>query len=279
MIVYFNGKFIPKESVKISPDDRGFLLGDGVYEVIRSYRGQLFAFEAHRERMADGLRELQIEQPAVEDFQTLAETLLKKNHLDEGDALVYIQITRGAAPRKHAFPENTSPTVYAFAAPFHPPQEKWQTGIKVILVPDIRWARCDIKSISLLPNVLASQQAKEHNAYEAVFVRNGMVTEGAHSSFCAVFDGQLVTHPKSPYILPGVTRAVVLRLCHELNISVREYPILEKDLHKADELLLTGTTTEIMPVIQVNDRIVSDGRPGPITTRLQQAFHALTRGG
>ena len=271
MLVYFNGEYLPKEEVKLSPDDRGFLLADGIYEVIRVYNGRLFALEAHLKRMAYGLRELQIKRPEV-DFKELAGTLIQKNRLGVSDALVYLQITRGAAPRQHAFPTETPPTLYAYASSFQPPQEKWQGGIKAILVPDIRWARCDIKSIALLPNVLANQQAHENDAYEALFVRDGIVMEGSHANLCGIFEGQLFTHPKSPYILPGITRDIVLSLCRNLNIPVQEYPILEKELKKADELMVVGTTTEIMPVVQVNDWPVGDGQPGPVTRKLQQTF-------
>lgn len=277
MIVYFNGEFVPRAAVSISPDDRGFLLGDGVYEVIRSYNGRLFALKAHLKRLEYSLQQTRIERPAGVDFGGVAEELIRVNGLQDADALVYLQVTRGVAPRKHAFPPDTPPTVYAFAAPFEPPREKWRSGVKVILVPDIRWLRCDVKSISLLPNVLANQQAKENDAYEAVFVRNGVVTEGSHTNFCAVFDGRLFTHPKSPYILPGITRDVVLDLCRNLNIPVEEYPILEKELPDADELIVTGTTTEIMPVVQVNGWTVGDGQPGPVTRKLQRAFDALTK--
>jgi D-alanine transaminase len=272
MIVYYNGEYMPKEEVKLSPDDRGFLFADGIYEVIRAYPGHLFAVEAHLQRMRYGLRELRIKPPQL-DFRALAVKLLQDNHLDNSEALVYFQITRGAAPRLHTFPPDTvQPTIYAYASAFHPPQEKWDSGVKVILTPDIRWTRCDIKSISLLPNVLANQQAEENGAYEAVFVRNGLVTEGSRTNFCGVLEGQLVTHPKGPYILPGITRDVVLALCRDLSIPVREYPILEQELKKADELMLVGTTTEIMPVVQVNDWPVGNGQPGPVTRKLQQRF-------
>jgi D-alanine transaminase len=156
-------------------------------------------------------------------------------------------------------------------------QERWEHGAKVILVPDIRWARCDIKSVGLLPNTLAFQQAKEQGADEAVFVRDGVITEGAHTNFCAVFHGELITFPKTHYILAGITRNVVLDLCCELSIPVKEFPLFEHDLTKADECMIIGTTTEIMPVIQINDWKVGNGKPGPITVKLQQAFRKLVR--
>ena len=278
MIVYFNGHFIPKEDVKISPDDRGFLFADGVYEVIRSYDGRLFKAENHLNRMDRSLRELRIDGPDEESLRDIAEKLIPYNHFGDGDAVLYIQITRGVAPRRHSFPDKeTRPTIYACPSPLQPPEEKWESGVKVILVPDIRWARCDIKSVALLPNVLASQQAVERGAEEAVLVRDGVITEGSHSNFCAVFDGQLVTYPKSNYILSGITRGVVLDLCNELNIPSREAPILERELKEADELMILGTTIEVMPAVQVDDWKVGDGKPGPITVRLQQAFHEITQ--
>lgn len=276
MIVYFNGRLVPKEDVRISPDDRGFLLADGAYEVILSYDGRLFKAEEHLKRLERSLRELRIEGADVGSLKDAAERLIQVNDLENGDASLYIQITRGAAVRTHAFPgSETPPTVYVAASPFQLPREKCEHGIKVILVPDIRWTRCDIKSVALLPNVLVSQQAKEAGAAEAIFVRDGAVTEGAHTNFCAVFDGQLITYPKSHYILGGITREIVLGLCGELGIPFEEFPILESQLREADELMIVGTTTEIMPVIQVDGWQVGDGEPGPVTRRLQQAFREL----
>jgi D-alanine transaminase len=278
MIVYYNGQFVSKEKVALSPDDRGFLFADGVYEVIRSYGGKLFKIKEHFNRLAFSLQELRISGLDLGHLKKVAQELIQKNHLEDSDAVIYIQITRGAATRQHAFPdEETSPTVYTAPSLFQPPEDKWATGIKIILVPDIRWLRCDIKSVALLPNVLACQQAREQGADEAVFVRDGAVTEGSHTSFGAVFDGHLVTHPETNHILPGITRSVVLDLCPKLNIPVRESPILAKELNKADELMTLGTTTEVMPVVQVDDRVVGNGKPGPITTKLQLAFYEIAR--
>ncbi len=273
MLVYFNGRFMPKEEVRLSPDDRGFLFADGVYEVLHSYGGKLFRAEDHLARMARSLREVRIVGPDAETLGEIAARLIHVNDLAGGDAVIYIQVTRGAAPRRHAFPEpDIPPTVYAFAYPVQRSQEKWDNGVKVILVPDIRWTRCDIKSIALLPGVLASQRARDAGADEAVFVRDGAITEGAHTSFCAVFDGQVVTYPRTHYILPGITRRVVLELCRDLDIPFREYPILESRMRQADEMMILGTVTEIVPVVQVDNWLVGDGRPGPITRSLQRAY-------
>ncbi len=278
MIAYLNGNFIPKDEIRISPDDRAFLFGDGVYEMLRTYDGKLFKPEEHLRRLERSLREVRIAGVDIENLRGVAEDLLKRNALQTGDASIYIQVTRGIAPRKHSFPDKgTPPTVYLAASPLHGADDEFESGVKIILVPDIRWARCDIKSVALLPNVLANQQAKESGAEEAVFVRDGALTEGSHSNFAAVFDGELVTYPKSNYILAGITREVVLDLARKLGIPVREYPILETELPHADELMLLGTTTEVIPVVQVDERRVGSGNPGPITRRLRKAFREIAR--
>jgi D-alanine transaminase len=276
MLVYFNGDFIPKEDVKISPDDRGFLLADGVYEVLRTYGGKIFRAGDHARRLARSLRELRMSGPSEKDFVDITSELLWRNHLDREDAKIYVQVTRGSAPRRHSFPDQaTPPTVYGEASLIRFVREKWDDGIRIVLVPDTRWARCDIKSVALLPNVLASQRAKESGAEEAVFVREGIAIEGAHTNFCGVFDGELVTYPLNNRILAGVTRGVVLDLCRSLGVPFRESPIPEEELRQAGELMIMGTTTEIMPVVQVDDWQVGDGRPGPVTRKLQRAFREL----
>ncbi len=276
VIVYFNGQFAPKDDVKVSPDDRGFLFGDGAYEVIRSYGGRLFKAKEHFERLQRSLKALRIDGASVERLSDIARDLIQRNDLGTTDAALYIQITRGAAPRNHAFPDGqTPPTVYVSITPFQPSHQKWERGIKIILVPDRRWTRCDIKAVALLPNVMASQQAKECGAAEAVFVRDGVITEGSHTNFCAVFEGQLVTHPRTHHILAGVTRGVVLELCEKLGIPYQESVIHQERLREASELMILGTTTEIMPVVQVDGWQVGDGKPGPVTVRLQRAFAEL----
>ncbi len=274
--VFFNGRFMAKGDVKVSPDDRGFLFADGVYEVIRSYGGRLFMASSHLERLRRSLGEIRIETAEIGDLERIAGELIERNDLADGDAVVYIQITRGAAPRGHSFPARpTPPTVYVTAYVFEPPLKKAEQGIKVVLVPDTRWARCDIKSVALLPNVLAYQQAEEKGADEAVFVRDGVVTEGSHTSVCALFEGRLRTHPSSNRILSSVTRGVVLDLCRADGIPVEEEAIIEKDLPRADEIMILGTTPEVMPVVAVDDATIGDGRPGPVTRHLQEKFREL----
>lgn len=253
MIAYFNGRIIPKEDVKVSPDDRGFLFADGAYEVIRSYGGRLFKVEEHLERLERSLSELLITVPSLTNLRAVSEQLIHRNNLENGDATLYIQVTRGVAPRRHEFPDKGIPaTVYVVASPFQPLLDERENGIIIALVPDIRWGRCDIKSVALLPNVLSSQLAKDKGAFEAIFVRDGTITEGSHTNFCAVFDEQLVTHPANHRILAGITRKVVLDLCYKLDIPFKELPILERELREASELMILGTTSEILPVFQVD---------------------------
>ena len=277
MIAYFNGKFIPKEKITISPEDRGFLFADGAYEVICSYNGKLFKVDEHLERLKRSLSELRIVESSINRLRTISEGLIERNELSTVHAMIYIQVTRGAAPRKHIFPDKDTPaTVYANASSFQPLYKEREKGIATITLPDIRWGRCDIKSVALLPNVLACQQAKERGATEAVFIRDGFITEGSHTNLCAVFDGRLVTHPANNLILGGITRKVVLDLCIQLGIPFTESPILEKEMKNADEVMVLGTTYEILPVVRVDDWKVGDGKPGPITRELQHAYRHAT---
>ena len=278
MTVYFNGDFVAKEDVSISPDDRGFVFGDGVYEVVRAEDGAFFRLDAHRERLRRSLSEIRLlDAVDLDAVWDAVQGLLPHNDLTTGDAKVYLQITRGAAPRQHAFPAPpVEPTVYARAEAITLPTEKWAQGVSVILRPDQRWARCDIKSLNYLPNVLANQAAMEAGAYEALLTREGFVTEGTHSSMAAVVDGTVVTRPLTNHVLPSITRQVLLELCADQEIPTMERPIAVDELSDADELLLLGTTTGIMPIVQVEDEAVDDGTPGPVVRELQDAFRALT---
>jgi len=274
VIVYLNGQYLPKTQAAISVDDRGFLFADGVYEVIRSYSGHLFRLKEHGHRLLRGLSALRISTAPLPELNELAHKLLSENHLDNSEAIIYLQITRGAPPtRTHAFPEaSTTPTIYAAASPFFPPLEKRSKGIGAITVPDLRWARCDLKTIGLLPNCLAKQQALENGADEAIFVRDGVALEGSTSNLFVVKDSLVVTNPKTNYILPGVTRQVVIELCYQQNITLHESPILVEALEAADEMFITHTTGEIVPVVRLNRQRVGNGTPGAITRRLQTAF-------
>ncbi len=274
--VYLNGGFLPKAEARISPDDRGFLLGDGVYEVTPFYEGVPFGLEAHLARLRRGLEWMRIGL----DVAPLAETsrsLVARNGLQGAPrSLVYLQITRGAAPRTHYFPEgDVAPTVYAYAKEWsRPPEEVWSRGFSAITVPDRRWSRVDIKTICLLPNAVAFQEARDAGADDAILVRDGVALEGAHQNFWAVFGDTVVTHPNTNQILPGITRGIVLELAREAGIPVQERPIQVEELARADELFFTGTTGEVRPCVEVDGRAVGDGAVGPVTRGLSEAFLA-----
>jgi len=273
MKVYLDGSIVPAEEARISPDDRGFLLADGVYEVIRTYEGELFEKDAHLARLRRSLGELRIEVPDLGPIEDVARTLLVENGHEAIDGLIYIQVTRGVAPRRHAFPDaGTTPTLFINTSPFPIPLEEQEEGIEVILAPDLRWARCDIKSIALLPNVLASQEARERGASEVIFIRDGVVTEGAHTNVAAVLRGELFTHPLDTRVLPGITRGFVLARGRQRGIRGGETPVPEEARRDATELMVFSTTAEVTPVVRVDGREVGGGEPGPVTRSLQRAF-------
>ena len=275
MIVYFNGEYMAKDQVRISPDDRGFLFGDGLYEVIRSYRGNLFLGDEHIQRLNYGATHLRLK---TTDFSYLKEVglaLIEKNGLADQDATIYFQVTRGAALRSHTFPTPTPElTIYGTAQTFDHQlcRDRQKNGISSITLSDNRWARCDMKTTSLTANVLANQQAADHGCPEAVLVRDGVLLEGTHSNFMAVVDGVLCTAPLSNYILGGITRNHVLTLCKGLDVQMQERPVYERDMDKISEMMIVGTTTEVTPIIELNGKPVGDGKPGPVARRLQEAL-------
>lgn len=273
-IVYLNGEYAEESQARVSVNDRGFVLADGVYEVTPAYGGRLFRLDQHAARMRHGLAALRIDyDPAA--LGEIKAGLLERNGLaDEPVSYVYVQVTRGVAPRTHAFPSPPVPaSVYGFAKPYRRPRkERWLEGFKAVTVPDQRWARVDVKAIALLPNVLAQQVAADAGASDAIFVRDGMAMEGAHNNLFAVFGGVLATAPKSNYILHGVTRDFVIGLANHLGIGVEERPVPAADLFKADEVFLTGTTTEIRPLAEIDGRPVGAGAAGPVARRLFREF-------
>ena len=271
MLVYLNGRYVPVSEATISTLDRGFIFGDGVYEVWRVVRGQLFEAARHHARLERGLRELRICQPddgSLERISAIGQRLLAENGLGGGDATLYVEVTRGAAPRTHYFPATgVAPTMLVMVNAFSPSEARY-TGTKVITQPDVRWLRCDLKTVQLLPNVLARQVATEAGASEAIFVRDGVITEGTHTTVFAVVDGVLRTHPANHLVLPGVTRDVVIELAHDARIPVRETAVALEELPNATELLLTGTTTDCTPVIRLDAQPIGSGTPGPVARAL-----------
>lgn len=275
--IYLNGKLIPKNEASISPEDRGFNFADGIYEVIKYYRGKPFRYNDHIERLRRSLREIRIELEDFDQFEEIFQSLLERNGMAGQEAGIYLQITRGSHTRIHRFPGNTKPTVYATAFPFASKQDQLENGVKVITTEDIRWLRCDIKSISLLPNVLYAQKAEENGAEETIFVRNGMVTEGTHSSFMAVKNGVVYTHPDSNLILPGITKKVVLEICKANGIEVVEEGIVAPELANMNEMMILGTGSEVTPVVNIDGNRVGNGQPGPVTLFIQKKFFEQTQ--
>jgi D-alanine transaminase len=278
--VYLNGEYLPKADAHISVDDRGFLLGDGVYEVTPFYEGVPFGLDGHLARLRRGLDWMRIPFD-VSALEAVQRELITRNGLADADrALVYLQVTRGAAPRTHYFPTvAVTPTVYAYAAPWsRPPDEVWTRGFRAITVPDRRWLQVDVKTICLLPNAMAYQAARDAGVDDAILVRDGVAIEGAHQNFWAVFDGTVVTHPRTNLILAGITRGEVLSVALEVGIPVEERAIAVEELSGADELFFTGTTGEVRPCVEVDGHPVGDGAVGPVTRALSDAFLARVRG-
>jgi D-alanine transaminase len=276
MIFYVNGEYVPREKAAISPEDRGFLFGDAIYEVVRFFRGRAFHMEEHVARMQEGLETLRIQADAA-FFPEVARELLSRNGLDDADAIVYAQVSRGAAPRTHAFPpDGTRPTVFAFTRASDPPPPP--AGGRAILVPDERWGRCDIKTVMLLPNVLAAQRARESGALDAILIRDGIAIEGTRSNLFAVIGGVVRTAPNGPRILPGVTRGATLAASRGLGFAVEERAFTVDEMFAASEVFFASTTLWTYSIVEVDGRMIGDGRPGPVAPRLREALLQQFRG-
>jgi len=276
-VVYLNGDYIPKSKAFIHADDRGFYFADGVYEVIKYYKGSAFCFSEHMERLKKSLGAVKIDRVNIEALEHISNNLILMNELHLTHSAVYLQITRGVAPRSHKFPDKEiDPTLYGYAFPMPFPEAEAVKGIKVTTTEDIRWKRCDIKSIALLPNVLKYQEAAGNGAGECVFIRDGILTECSHSNIMAVKDNIVFTHPECNLILSGITRKVILNLCSKLRIEAREEPVKAEEIHEYDEFFITGTGSEVLPVVSIDGKKVGKGNPGNITRLLQRAFYEIT---
>jgi D-alanine transaminase len=272
-----NGELMPLAEAKVPALDRGFLLGDAVYEVLRVYAGKPWLADEHFERLRRSLEAIRI---GGIDLGRLRRRMLETIAAGSfREATAYLQITRGAAPRAHPFPANATPLEFLYVQKFNDPyREARQTGAAVLTQPDIRWDRCDIKSTNLLGNVLAMQAAKEAGCVEALlYLPDGTLTEGTHTSFFGVLGNTLLTAPLSNAILPGITRSLTLRLAGKADIPVREHVLKRDDLGRVSELFLTGTTSEVLPVVRVDGRAIGDGKPGPVVRRLQAAYADAVR--
>jgi D-alanine transaminase len=275
-IAYVNGRYRPLQSAAVAPEDRGYQFGDGVYEVIMVLGGRFHDLERHLDRLQRSLAAIEIPPPMARPalLSVLGETL-RRNRLS--DALVYLQVSRGTAPRNHAFPKRACPSlVVTVRRPAFPGKREREEGVGVITLPDLRWGRCDIKSINLLPNVLARQSAAAAGCREAWLIdRDGHVTEGSASNAYIVDGaGRLITHPLDQRILGGITRSVVLELARDEGIEVVEQPFSLDEAHRAREAALSSTTSWLLPVTSIDGRPISNGMPGHVVRRLMTRYAA-----
>jgi D-alanine transaminase len=268
--VYLNGKFLPIDAACIPVTDRGFLFGDGVYEVIPAYGGRLFRLAHHLKRLQNSLDGIRLDNPHSDgEWSAILNSLLEHNRALAGpdnDQSVYLQVTRGsAAKRDHSFPQHVVPTVFAMSSTINDPEPAvMEQGIAAITLDDIRWQYCDIKAVTLLPNVLLRQQAVDRGAAEAILVREDRVIEGSASNVFVVDNGNILTPAKGPEMLPGITRDLVLELAQQHQLPCQETDISEARLREADEIWITSSTREIVPVTLLNGRAVGAGAPGPV---------------
>lgn len=270
MIVYLNGEYLPLEQAHVSPLDRGFLFADGIYEVVRFDRGRAYRLAEHVERLAEGLGALRLPMDAG-FYPGMSGRLLEENGLLGSDAIVYAQVTRGVAPRAHAFPPpGTPPTVFGFARVSDPLLPEGGTAI---LLPDERWGRCNIKSVMLLPNVLALQAAKEAGAIDAILVRDGLALEGTKANLFLVQDGLVRTAPNGPRILPGVTRGATLEAARRLGHTVLERAFTVAEMFAADEVFLASTSLWTHSLISIDGKTIGTGQPGPVAAKLRDALY------
>jgi len=267
--VHLNGAYLPLSEAKISVLDRGFLFGDGIYEVIPAYQGKLFHLDDHFLRLENSLAGIRLQNPhSRAQWRAIFAPLLATDR----DQYIYLQVTRGApAKRDHAFPENTPPTVFVMCSDILPFAGK-VNGIKAVTLTDSRWQFCQLKTTALLANVLHRQDAVENDSTEAILIKEGYVTEGAASNVFAVIGEVLVTPPKSNLILPGITRDVVLAIAKENSIVCAEAEITEAELNSATEIWVTSSTREIIPVVELDGSPVADGKPGPLFFKMDALF-------
>ncbi len=273
-ISYWNGRYLPLDQVQVSPLDRGFLFADGLYEVTAAYNGRLFEAEAHIARLQRGLAALRIDTGmSAADWLAILERLTAESGID-GDLTVYLQVTRGAAAtRAHGFPAGVAPTVFGMVSPLKRPAATWrEQGVAALTMPDIRWGRCDLKTIALLGSVLAQQAATDAGVVDAIQIRDGFVTEGAATNVFVVKDGTIATPVADHRILVGITRQVIQRLAATAGVPFVERDVRAIELATADEVWIASTTKEITPVTTIDGRPVGTGTPGPVWGRIAALF-------
>ena len=276
MTAYLNGQFLPLAEARISPLDRGFLFGDGAYEVIPVYSRHPFRIDEHLRRFQNTLDGIRLPNPhSIEEWRAIILRLIAEAPFD--DQAIYIQVTRGAdTKRDQVFPKGVAPTVFLFTAPLSEPTiAQRENGVAVITTEDIRWARCDLKSVALLANVLARQQAVDAGCAETIMLRDGFLTEGSATNVFCVKDGVIITPAKDHRILPGITYDVVLELAAQHGAPHEIRPISEAELRSADELWLTSSTKEVLAITTLDGQPVGSGKPGPVTRQMHAWYVAF----
>ena len=276
-IAYLNGEFLPLDQAKVSVLDRGFIFGDGVYEVIPAYSRRAFRLPEHLKRLQHSLDSVRLANPMTDsEWTRLIGELIKRSASD--DQSVYLQVTRGVARRDHAFPRDAKPTVFMMSGPLStPPAEQIDNGVPCITATDFRWLKCDVKSVSLLGNCLLRQAAAEAGAVEVVLFRDGYLTEASASNVFVVRDGKLLAPPKNHLILPGITYDVVLELAGSIGLPVELREITEAEVRGADELWVTSSTKEVLAVTRLDGKPVGRGRPGEVFKVIHQAYQEFKR--
>jgi len=271
-VTYLNGKWMSPGVASVSAEDRGYNFGDGLYEVVVSYGGRIWALDRHLLRLERGMREIELDGITITEIRDVIDEALERSGMAE--AYVYVQVTRGVAKRKHDWPEGITPSLFLYVRPRPIPEETVYTeGVATITTPEIRWGRCDIKSVNLLPNCLAQHKARKAGAYEAIFVReDGIVTEGAQSSLFIVGNETVVTREDGPHILPGITQGLIVEIVHRLAIPLQRRPFTRDELTGADEAFLSVSTRGPVPIATIDGTPVGDAAPGPITRRLSAAY-------
>ncbi|WP_342543221.1 D-amino-acid transaminase [Paenisporosarcina sp. FSL H8-0542] len=272
--VLWNDRLVKDEEIHLSKEDRGYQFGDGIYEVIRVYNGNMFTAKEHIDRFYESADKIKLVIPYTKDvFHKMMYDLIEANEVTTGQ--VYVQITRGGSPRQHNFPtEAVEPVLTAYTKLVERPVSQMANGVAAKSVEDVRWLRCDIKSLNLLGNIMAKQEAYENGCFEALLHRGDTITEGSSSNMYGIKNGVLYTHPATNLILNGITRRVILACCEEIGLPVVEEPMSLSTVYSNDEFFMSSTTSEIMPIVVIDGVKVGSGLPGVWTKKLQAAFEA-----
>ena len=277
-MIFLNGKYLSKDDAKISVMDRGFLFGDGVYEVIPVYQKKIFSLEVHLQRLHANLEELDIANPYDNsEWENIFTEIIKHSSFEQ--EAIYLQVTRGVMNTRTHYQENLNPTVFVESNKIGlRNKNELYAGYSAITEKDERWSKCHIKSISLLANVLSIKNAKKNNIEEVIFIRDGVITEGASSNVFLVKNNQVYTHPKSNLILPGITREISIKILQDLNIEVFENSFTEEEMMRADEVWITSSTREILPITSVNSMKIQSGKAGPLWEKVYLSYQSIKNG-